>query len=225
VAFNRVLPQLMLTLYGPALLAVGAAALMAGLMAGLAGNVSGFSALWTEEIYRGRLSPGRSERHYIAAGRLAALGCVLLALLGAWATFHFRDLMEFLQMIVALFYAPMFAIVLTSAVSRNLRSPAAMAGIVGGVLAGLGLQTSYWMSWVRFGSQMSADFYTALLSFFLALAISTAGALAGRRARPSGVGGEMPLQGMRRAIQPSGSLAVWSALLLLSCVLLSFWWR
>jgi Na+/proline symporter len=67
LSFDESIPALMSLTYGPTLLAVGTSALLASLMAGLAGNVSGFSALWTEEIYRTCLRPDRSEQHYICA--------------------------------------------------------------------------------------------------------------------------------------------------------------
>lgn len=73
-SFDQTMPALMRLEYGPALLALGTAALVAGLMAWLAGNVSGFSALWVEEIYR-RHRPNRSERHYIRAGQFAVPAC------------------------------------------------------------------------------------------------------------------------------------------------------
>ncbi len=224
LSFDEVLPRLMKAAYGPAFLAFGAAALLAGLMAGMAGNISGFSALWTEEIYRPRLNPGRSESHYIRAGRLSMVACVLLALAGAYATFFFRDLMEFLQLILALFYAPVFAVVLAGVTDKRLQSQGAIAAIVGGVLSGLALQGSYWGGCVPFGSQMTANFYTALLEFGVALCICRMSALLTRESRSPN-----PLTVLTSdavsALRPSRSLILWSTLLLALCALLNvLWW-
>jgi solute:Na+ symporter, SSS family len=225
LSFDEVLPRLMKAAYGPALLAFGAAALLAGLMAGMAGNVSGFAALCTEEIYRPRLNPGRSERHYVRVGRLSIVACVLLAILGAYATFWFRDLMEFLQLIVALFYAPVFAVVLAGAVNERLRSTGAITGILGGVLAGLALQASFWAGGLHFGSQMTANFYTAVLEFVVALGFCQLSAPRG------GVESRLPnpltvvRNGALSVLRPSRGLILWSTLLLGLCVLLNVLWR
>jgi SSS family solute:Na+ symporter len=223
--FDQTLPLLMKSVYGPFLLAVGAAALLAGLMAGMAGNVSGFSAIWTEEIYRPRLNPGRSERHYVRMGQLSILGCVLLAFAGAFATYQFHDMMEFLQLVLALFYAPVFAVVLASVTSRRLRSSGAIAGILGGVLVGFALQGAFWAGRVSFGSQMTANFYTALLEFVVALAVCHIGAsFAIRKARPVN-----PLtvvdSDTGSLMRASSWVLVLSLLLLSLCALLNvLWW-
>lgn len=224
-SFDEVLPRLLKAEYGPALLAFGAAALLAGLMAGMAGNISGFSALWTEEIYRPRINPGQSEAHYVRVGKLSIVFCVLLALAGAYATFFFLDLMEFLQLILALFYAPVFAVVLAGATHKRLRSRGAIAGIVGGVLSGLALQGSFWAGCVPFGSQMTANFYTALMEFGVALGICLLSAsLQGgesRSANPLTVIGK----DIGSVVRPSRSLILLSALLLCLCALLNLlWW-
>lgn len=225
LSFDEVLPRLMKTVYGPALLALGVAALLAGLMAGMAGNISGFSALWTEEIYRPRFNPGQSERHYVRVGQLSMVACVLLALAGAYATFCFRDLMEFLQLIVALFYAPVFAVVLAGAANRHLQSRGAIAGIVGGVLSGLALQCSFWAGYVQFGSQMSANFYTALLEFSVAMAFCLFSAIpVSRESYPLNRRTVLD-RGLASVIRPSGTLIVLSTLLLCLCIYLNvLWW-
>lgn len=225
LSFDEVLPRLLMTAYGPALLAFGAAALLAGLMAGMAGNVSGFSALWTEEIYRPRLCPRKSEGHYVRIGRVSIVVCVLLAFVGAYLTLKFRDLMEFLQLILALFYAPVFAVVLAGAASRRLQSRGAISGILGGVASGLALQGSYWAGAAHFGSQMTANFYTAVLEFVVALVccglsttLQQADLQVPKPAAPGPSEAASP-------IRPSGTLILLSTLLLCLCVLLNvLWW-
>lgn len=225
ISFDEVLPRLLETAYGPALLTLGAAALLAGLMAGMAGNVSGFAAIWTEEIYRPRLRPGRSEKHYLRTGKLAIAACVLFAMAGAYATLWFRDLMEFLQLIVALFYAPVFAVLLAGATSERLRARGAIAGILGGVLAGFALQAGFWAGRLHFGSQMTANFYTALLEFLLALGLCMLSALRGGREQRAPNPLTMVSNGAASVLRPSRSLVVWSALLLALCVALNVLWR
>jgi SSS family solute:Na+ symporter len=223
-SFDEAMPALMALVYGPVLLSLGAAALLAGLMAGLAGNISGFSALWTEEIYRGRLNPGQTESHYVHVGRLSILACVLLALVGAYATFCFHDLMEFLQLILALFYPPVFVVVLAGITGKRLQSLGAMAAILGGVLSGLALQASFWAGWVHFGSQMNANFYTALLSFSFSLALCAV-SVAFEHLDPGFANRTLELNSLACVLRPSPMLVVLSTILFSLCVLLNvLWW-
>lgn len=223
-SWNQTLPRLMTENYGPALLALGTAALAAGLMAGLAGNISGFSALWTEEIYRSHLRPGRSEQHYIWVGRLSVLAGIVLAHLGVCAALRFHNLMEYLQLILALFYAPVFAVVLAAIASKRTTSRGAVAGILSGVLAALLLQSGYWTGYLHFGSQMGANFYTAIASFLCALlACVTSAALAasaGTSVHPVATSG----MSVRDAVRLSPSLLLLGVTLLCLCIILNWLW-
>ncbi len=224
-SFDESMPALMSLEFGSALLALGAAALLASLMAGLAGNVSGFSALWTEEIYRPRLRPGRSEQQYIRVGRAAVLVCFLLSQLAAYATFCFHDLMEFLQMLAALFYAPVFAAVLAGVIRKRTTEQGAFAGILLGMSSAFALLISSWTGILHFGSQMSANFYAAIASFSAAmLGCVFYRGLPGKKteALPDGV---VPDADERIAIRPSTGLLVLSSVLLLLCLLLNVLWR
>jgi SSS family solute:Na+ symporter len=224
-SFDQTMPALMSFAFGPALLSLGAAALLASLMAGLAGNVSGFSALWTEEVYRNRICPDRSEQHYINSGRAAVLVCILLAQLAAYATLFFHDLMEFLQLIVALFYAPVFAGVLAGMFSKRTTERGAFAGILLGILSAFTLQIGVWTGLVNFGSQMSANFYAAMLSFTAAML----GCMLYKRQRAGGNSSKQnrlqPDTGVFSTIRITPPLAVLSAALLALCLFLNIlWW-
>ncbi len=224
VSFDQTMPALMALEFGPALLALGTAALLAGLMAWLAGNVSGFSALWAEEIYRCRLRPGRTEQHYIRAGQIAVPVCLLLAQGAALATFRFHDMMEFLQLIVALFYAPVFAAVLAGIVSQRSAGRGAFTGICAGVDAALALQCACWMGLARFGSQMTADFYEAMLSFTVALMVCVL--LRERRADSDAPARAVLFDpALCKSLRPTRTLVLLSSALLGLCLLLNvLWW-
>lgn len=224
-SFDESMPALMSLVFGQALLALGTAALLASLMAGLAGNVSGFSAVWTEEIYRPRLRPNRSEQHYIRVGRGAVLVCFLLAQLAAYATFSFHDLMEFLQLIVALFYAPVFAAVLAGVVSRRTTEHGAFAGILLGVFSASALQVSSWIGLLHFGSQMSTNFYAAVLSFSTAMLGCVFYRGPEREKTEGGRLGFVSGGEVLAAIRPTPALLALGSSLLLICLLLNvLWW-
>jgi solute:Na+ symporter, SSS family len=219
--FDQTMPALMALEFPPALLALGTAALLAGLMAWLAGNVSGFSALWVEEIYR-PLRPNRSERHYILVGRISVPVCLALAQAAAYAVFAFRDMMECLQLIVALFYGPLFAVVLVGVFSRRTNERAAFAGILTGIGASLALETAYREGWARFGSQMNANFYAAMLSFAMALGVC----LISREKppAPATARGTALVETLGQTLRPSPELVLLASASLGLCLLLNFVW-
>lgn len=221
--FDETIPALMAFLYGPTLLGLGIAALLASLMAGFAGNVSGFSAAWTQDIYRSFVFRDGTERHYIRMGRWAVLLCFGLAEGAAWEAMHFRDLMEFLQLVVSLFYAPLFAIVLVGVLNRGAKERHAFRGILIGIFTGVAMQLSLHFGLIRFGSQMSANFYIASSSFAAALLGSMPlAAAAGLQPRPAG---SEHLPGAPAAIRPTSLLAAMSALLLGACIVFNIlWW-
>jgi SSS family solute:Na+ symporter len=221
--FNEAMPRMMASIYGPTLLGLGAAALLASLMAGIAGNVSGFSAAWTEEIYRARLRPGRTEQHYIAVGRLAVIACFVVAEAAAAVASRFQDLMEFLQMVVSLFYAPLFAVVLAAFLKRRPTERRACIAICVGVATSIILQAGARLHFVPFGSQMTANFYIALASFI----VTALGCIPGRSShRAASTSGNAQSESMPLRYQaPSRSLAVLGGLLLLACLAANLlWW-
>lgn len=222
-SFDQTIPALMRLEFAPALLALGAAALLAGLSAWLAGNVSGFAALWVEEIYR-RLRPNCPERHYIAVGHVAVPACLLLALPASYVAFAFHDLMEYLQLLVALFYAPMFAVVVAAIVSRRTTERGAIAGISAGIVSAIALQLAYGMGLTPFGAQMSANFYEAILSFSVALAACVV--VRNRQREVSTSGGTVVFdETLRRSLRVSPALALLGVALLAICLLLNWiWW-
>jgi SSS family solute:Na+ symporter len=225
VPHDETIPALLSLVYGPTLLGLGIAALIASLMAGFAGNVSGFAAAWTQEIYRTRVCCNRSEQHYVRMGRWAVVACFVLAELAAYFTIYFRDLMEFLQLVLSLFYAPLLAVVLAGMFSRRSREQGAFAGILLGVLAGIGLQACARFGGVHFGSQMSANFYIAILSFTVAILICLGSRGPGITLPVHEHPGTVYSAGVARTLLPTPMLAIWSVLLLTACVALNLiWW-
>ncbi len=221
--FNEAIPRLMAIVYGPTLLGLGVAALLASLMAGIAGNVSGFSAAWTEEIYRTRFRPGKPEQHYIAVGRWAVTVCFLIAEVAAYFAADFGDLMEFLQLVVSLFYAPLFAVVLCAFLRRRPTERRACLAIFVGVGVSAALQAGARLGLIPFGSQMTANFYIALITFTTTILAC----VPGRTSRPEArAKAETPNESAPlHSLRPSRSLATLAGLLLLACLVANLlWW-
>jgi SSS family solute:Na+ symporter len=177
-ALDQTAPLLMRSLYAPKLLALGMIALVASLMTGVVANVSAFAALWTQEIYRTAVRPGKIERHYIRMGRGASIVCIVLSLGGALATLWFESLSQFLLAIFSLSLVPFFAVILASVTSRRCSTRNVMVAVLAGVGAGCAGQVAYALQWLHAGSQLNANFRIAIAvfatTFGLCLAMSEA---------------------------------------------------
>ena len=224
-SFDETMPKLMAHVFGHALLALGTAALLAGLMAGLAGNVSGFSALWTEEVYRIRLCPSRSEQHYLHVGRIAVFAGILLAQAGAYATFRFHNMMEFLQLILALLYPPIFAAVIAGVVNKQTTQIGAFTGIILGVISAFALQLAAWTGHAHFGSQMAANFYAGIVGFSMAMLGCLLCKERKDERKESRQEWLMSDASVLATIRPSLTVTMLGASLLVLCILMNvLWW-
>jgi solute:Na+ symporter, SSS family len=223
-SLDQTSPMLMRLLYSPAYFSIGILALVASLMTGLGGNVSAFASLWTQEIYRTSLRSHESEQHYILIGRVASVLCLALSVGAAYATLYFESLSEFILVIFSITLIPFFAVVVAGIASRRGSAASAITGAISGIAAGGLAQIAYRAHWLPAGSDLSANFHAAILSFLAALAGCFAGGLlfADRRSP----GGRIPVDGsIRSVLAPSRSLYALAALLLGCCILLNIvWW-
>lgn len=226
VSFDQTLPALMTASYGPVLLGLGLTALLASLMSGLAANVSAFSSVWTEEIYRGHVRVGASESHYIRIGRLSMVIAVALSVAASYLTFYFRDLMEFVQLIFSLLGAPFFAIFLIGIFTRRATSRGAVAGLLSGVtLAALhhGLVA---IGWIAYGSLMSANFYVAVYAFVTSFTVGLLCSRQAERKSNAQLEGLVYMYGQTsKSMRPSVTWWVLASLLLAACATLNYLWR
>lgn len=225
-SFDQTLPALMAASYGPALLGLGMTGLLASLMAGLAANVSAFSAIWTEEIYRRNIRPGEVEEHYIHIGRVSVVAAVALSLTTSYMPFYFHSLMEYVQMIVSLVGAPFFAVFLIGIFTRRATSRGAAIGLCSGIFLALVHHAMVAVRWLVYGSLMSANFYVAVYSFLASLGM---GLLFSRKTeRKSDLQLERLVYWGRHPGDPAQVSAVWwllAFLLLAACVMLNYVWR
>jgi SSS family solute:Na+ symporter len=223
VSFDQVLPALMVASYGPALLGLGMTALLASLMSGLAANVSAFSAVWTEEIYRKSIRRGASEEQYIRMGRISIFVAIALSIATSYLAFFFHDLMEYVQLLFSLFGAPFFAIFLMGTFTRRATSRGAIAGLVSGVTVAIIHHGMVAAGWLVYGSLMSANFYVATFAFGTALGV---GLLCSKRMETAR--SDQFIAKLRQGNRPTRRSLTWwilAALLLTTCAFLNYLWR
>lgn len=163
--YDLALPMLMMHYYGHGLLGIGITAILASLMTGLSGNVTALSAIWVHDIYRARLAPDRSDRHYVFAGRLATLLVILLSILTAYIALLFNNLMDYLQLLFSIFNAPLFATFLLGMFTTWATPKAGFYGLLTGTIASIAHNAAYRSHLLVYGSDMAANFYGAILAW------------------------------------------------------------
>jgi SSS family solute:Na+ symporter len=220
--FDQTLPALMQILYSPAMLGLGLTAVSASLMSGLAANVSAFASLWTEDIYRMKLRPHRSEEHYLLVGRVAICVAIAVSVISSLLNFLFTDLMEHVQLIFSVFGSPFWAIFLMGMISRRVTERGAMAGFASG--AGLSFAHSIAVNrgWLHYGSTMSSNFYAASYAFLTSCCVSWLAS--GKESR---VDDRLLIvrMGLSRRLSADKLLLALAAILLISCAAMNVFWR
>jgi SSS family solute:Na+ symporter len=167
--WNATLPSLILRCYSPFWAVIGIMGLATSLVATFANNISGFSAAWVLGIYRPTFRPDRNERHYVSMGRLATAAAILLSIGGAYVALEYQSIMEYMQMIFSTFNGPIFALVMLAALVPARAAGGGLGGFISGLVCAISHQVLAHAHVFRYGSQMNANFYGAVLGFGVAV--------------------------------------------------------
>ncbi len=167
--WNATLPDLMRHYDSPVWLAIGLMGLAASLISTFSNNVAGFTSAWVQGIYQRRIRPEASDAHYKLVSRLTNAGVVLLAVGTASFALGFQSLMEYIQLILSTFNAPLFALVALAALAPRRAAASGRAGFLLGLACSILHQVLALTHVLRYGSQMAANFYGAVIGFCVAL--------------------------------------------------------
>jgi SSS family solute:Na+ symporter len=167
--WNATLPSMMLHYYSPFWAALGVLGLAACLVATFANNVSGFSSAWMQGIYRPWIRPQATESHYLWMSRMTNAGAVVLSIGAAYVALRYQSLMDYVQMIFSTFNAPLFAVVALAALAPGRVTKGGLGGFTLGLISTVAHQMLVYAGLLHYGSQMSANFYGAILGFVCAL--------------------------------------------------------
>jgi SSS family solute:Na+ symporter len=176
--YDLALPALMSRYYSHGLLGLGVTAMLASFMSGMAGNITAFNTVWTCDLYESYIAPGRPDRHYLAVGRIATIAATVLSVGTAYIVLRFNNLMDYVQLLFSFFNAPLFATFLLGMFTRWATPAGGLAGLICGTAAALGHYFAYRQNWLRYGSDMSANFYGAICAWvacFVVTAVVSAG--------------------------------------------------
>jgi solute:Na+ symporter, SSS family len=164
-SWNTTLPDMMLHYYNPAWKVIGIMGLAASIVATFADNISGFSSAWVQGIYRPWIRHQADEKHYLFMSRMTNVAAVLLAVGAAYLALEYQSLMDYMQMLFSTFNAPLFALVALAVLTPHRVARGGLASFLLGLASTVLNQTLARTGVLHFGSQMSANFYTAMLGF------------------------------------------------------------
>jgi SSS family solute:Na+ symporter len=176
--YDLAIPSMLLHYFPTGILGLGLTALLASFMSGMAGNVTAFNTVWTYDLYQSYIKKGASDAHYLAMGRWATVGGILLSMATAYAATGFNNIMDTLQLVFSFVNAPLFATFLLGMFWKKATGNGAFIGLVSGTTAaiihhGLTLpieaHTGLHGGWIaivhHYPSDMAQNFWTAIWAF------------------------------------------------------------
>ena len=176
--YDMATPNMLLHYFPTGILGLGLTALLASFMSGMAGNVTAFNTVFTYDLYQSYIHKGASDRHYLAVGRWATVGGILLSISTAYAAISFNNIMDTLQLVFSFVNAPLFATFLLGMFWKRTTGHAAFTGLITGTVAamlhhGLTLPIEAhpgihggWLTVIHhYPSDMAQNFWGAIFAF------------------------------------------------------------
>jgi len=207
--YDMATPNMLLHFFPTGILGLGLTALLASFMSGMAGNVTAFNTVFTYDLYQSYIHKGGTDRHYMAVGRWATVGGILLSIATAYAAINFNNIMDTLQLVFSFVNAPLFATFLLGMFWKRATGHGAFAGLIAGTSAamlhhGLTLPIEAhagihggWITVIhQYPSDMAQNFWGAIFAFGTNFIVTVIVSLA-TKARP-----ESELVGLVHSLTP-----------------------
>ena len=176
--YDMATPNMLLHYFPTGILGLGLTALLASFMSGMAGNVTAFNTVFTYDLYQSYIRKGASDRHYMAVGRWATVGGILLSIATAYAAINFNNIMDTLQLVFSFVNAPLFATFLLGMFWKRATGHGAFAGLIAGtgtailhhgltlpIEAHPGIHGGWITVLHNYPSDMAQNFWTAIFAF------------------------------------------------------------
>ena len=176
--YDMATPNMLLHFFPTGILGLGLTALLASFMSGMAGNVTAFNTVFTYDLYQSYIHKNGSDKHYMAVGRWATVGGILLSIATAYAAINFNNIMDTLQLVFSFVNAPLFATFLLGMFWKRATGHAAFAGLIAGTAAAMlhhgltlpllahpGIHGGWIAQLHHYPSDMAMNFWTAIFAF------------------------------------------------------------
>jgi SSS family solute:Na+ symporter len=158
-SYNLALPLLIKRYFPPGLIGLGLTALMAGFMSGMSGNITAFSTVWTDDLYKTYINPKASDKHLVWIGRLSVIVGVVISIGTAYIAMSFPSIMDYMQALFSLINAPLFATILLGMFWKRTTQWGGFFGLLSGIVIGIAMFALIPASY--FGSVMAANIWRA----------------------------------------------------------------
>jgi len=143
LAYNQALPALMEKYLPQGVLGVAITGLVAAFMAGMAANVSSFNAVFTYDLWQDYIRPGRPDRYYLAVGRWATVGGVLIGIGTAFFAASFSNISNYFQVLFSFLNVPLFVTFILGMFFKRIPARAGFWGILVGTLTSVAMYIVY----------------------------------------------------------------------------------
>jgi solute:Na+ symporter, SSS family len=176
--YDLATPNMLLHYFPTGILGLGLTALLASFMSGMAGNVTAFNTVFTYDLYQSYIHKGAPDKHYLAVGRWATVGGILLSIGAAYAAINFNNIMDTLQLVFSFVNAPLFATFLLGMFWKRTTGHGAFSGLIAGTAAAMlhhgltlplearpGIHGGWIAVLHHYPSDMAQNFYGAIYAF------------------------------------------------------------
>ncbi|MEP6853514.1 MAG: hypothetical protein ABJA87_12790 [bacterium] len=107
--YNEAIPYLVGTFLPNGVLGVALTGLLAAFMAGMAANISSCNTVWTYDVWRPYLRPGREDAYYLRHGRIVTVVGIVISVGTAFIAAQYENLFDYIHLLFSFFNAPLFA--------------------------------------------------------------------------------------------------------------------
>jgi SSS family solute:Na+ symporter len=163
--YNNAIPALMAEYLPNGMLGLAVTALIASFMAGVAANVSAFNTVVTYDLYQDYIRGDAGDRHYIWFGRIMTVVGILISIGTAFIAKGYENIMNYVQLLFSYFNAPLFATFIIGLFWKRATRWGGVAGLAAGTLGAFLTHFLYSKGTISFGSDLSADFWGAIVAF------------------------------------------------------------
>ena len=133
--YNNAIPLLIARYLPEGMLGIAITGLLAAFMAGVAANVTSFNTVFTYDLWRPYVIPGRSDRYYLLVGRVITVIGIFIGIGTAFIASRFNNIMNYIQTLFSYFNAPLFAVFILALFWRRASPWAGFWGQIAGISA------------------------------------------------------------------------------------------
>ena len=176
--YDMATPNMLQHYFPTGILGLGLTALLASFMTGMAGNVTAFNTVFTYDLYQSYIHKGAPDKHYLAVGRWATAGGILLSIATAYAAIDFNNIMDMLLLVFSIVNAPLLATILLGMFWKRTTGHGAFTGLMAGTGAAMlhhgltlpleahpGIHGGWIAVLHHYPSGMAQNFYGAIWAF------------------------------------------------------------